>query len=90
MCNSLFQDLLKKNSEEESIKGVHPLEKLDKELGLLGLPAGQLFLPETAIPQVIRFLENQGYGQQEIDQIILSITDGKGFLHLDKLMARLI
>ena len=89
ICNSLFKNLLKKNSGDESIKGVHPLEKLDKKMRLLGLPAGQLFLPEAAIPQVIQLLENQGLGQEKIDQIILSITDSKGFLHLDKLMARL-
>ena len=112
ICNSLFKNLLKKNSNsspdnnwglslykgtganrktlgDESIKGVHPLKTLDKKLRLLGLPVGQLFLPETAIPQVIHFLENQGFGREKIDQIILSITDSKGFLHLDKLMARL-
>lgn len=90
VCNNLFKDLLKKNNGDESIKGVHPLKTLDKKMRLLGLPAGQLFLPETAIPQVIRFLENQGLGREKIDQIILSITDSKGFLHLDKLMARLL
>ena len=81
--------LSRRTHEDHSGKSLNPLQELGKKFGHLGFPIGRLRLPRTAIPQLVAFLENQGLGREKIDQLIQSVTGKEGFIHLDKLMARL-
>ncbi|MBN2126541.1 MAG: flagellar hook-length control protein FliK [Deltaproteobacteria bacterium] len=64
------------------------LSFLKKGSGRLGLPAGQLRLPTSSLPQLSEFLQNRGFGKEIIAQWIQSSRDAQGFVHLDRLMAK--
>jgi hypothetical protein len=65
------------------------LERLETRFRRLGLPMDQLRLPKTAVPQLMGLLENMGFPREEVNKLILSVSDKEGFVHLDRLMARL-
>jgi hypothetical protein len=81
--------LPRRTSEDYSDKDLDPVEALQERLADLGLPIGQYRLPGSVRPQLAHFLSNQGLSRERIDQLILSVTDGDGFIHLGRLMAQL-
>ena len=65
------------------------VQKLEKKLRDVGLKSSQLFLTDSALPQLIAFLESKGFSTEKINQILLSAKDTDGLLQLDKLFAQL-
>jgi flagellar hook-length control protein FliK len=55
----------------------------------VGLPMGQLRLPRSAVPDLIRLLERQGFQRDEIRSLIASLSDKDGSIRMDRLLARL-
>lgn len=75
-----------KNSDH----GPNAIRRLDREIRHFGVLSSHLVLPGSAFPQLVSFLEGQGFSKKEIDQLILSAKDKDGFLKLDKLLGKLL
>lgn len=75
---------------DDSNRKADSLEKLVKDLEDLGVPAGQITITETALTNLVSFLEKQGLGREKIDQIILSAKNRDGSVNLSKLLAGLL
>lgn len=84
---SPYEDSLRASAQREKEKG--RLARLEQGVLQLGVPAGQLRLPRSAVPKLTQLLEAQGLGREEINSLIASVTDRDGSLRLDRLMAHL-
>lgn len=82
--------LNQKTDGKDQGKDVNPLLSLNKKIRELGVPVSQLVLPETALPQVIFFLEKQGLSKERIDQLIQSARCNDGSLRVDPFLPFLI
>jgi len=77
----------RERGESRSSRG--SLERLDAKVRQLGLPADQLRLPRSALPQLVSLLEARGMSREEINSLIGSVSEKDGSIRLDRLMARI-
>ncbi|MFZ7113244.1 MAG: flagellar hook-length control protein FliK [Desulfatiglandales bacterium] len=72
-----------------TVSGTDAVRTLEETLAGLGLPLGQLRLPDTALPQLVEVLEKQGIGRDRAEQVILAATEKDGTIHMGRLLAGL-
>ncbi|MBN1103624.1 MAG: flagellar hook-length control protein FliK [Deltaproteobacteria bacterium] len=87
---SPYEEASSASGERENTRSARgSLERLDSQVRQLGLPAGQLRLPRSALPQLVSLLEARGMEREEIHSLIGSVSEKDGSIRLDRLMARL-
>jgi hypothetical protein len=86
---SIFQDLLRKNTESKSdsadSQDCSSLRRLEEKISEFGYLGNGLTLPPGESPRLAEVLEEAGLTQEETDRVIREASDGEGFVHLDRL-----
>ncbi len=78
-----------KQYQSENLKGMGTCSQddLGKKMPFLYLSSSQFVLPESALPQLVAFLKDQGFSKEKINQLLISLKNKDGLVQVDKLMA---
>ena len=84
--NALADMIAAGNNASSLTDTVNSINKTGKKSEQGSLQASDLLLPQSAMPNLISFLEKKGFSSEQIDGILLSARNDEGLIQINKLV----